>query len=917
MADETSRDLTFLFTDIERSTELWQSHAAAMPATIARHDAILAEVIEAHGGRVFKTVGDAVHAVFESAPDAVAAALAAQRALRDAEWPIPSPPAVRMALHAGPAEERGGDYFGLALNRTARILSAGHGRQVLLSQTVERVVSDAFPEGAALRDLGERRLKDLTEPQRIFQLVVDDLPAEFPPLATLDARPHNLPAQTTPLVGREEELAEVRDLLLRPGVRLVTLVGPGGTGKTRLATQAAAEVLDAFADGVFLVNLAPIHDPALVAGEVLRARGERAEGEESESEALRRILAPKETLLVLDNFEQVIEAAPLISDLLHAAPDLVVLVTSQAALRLQGEHEVRVPPLALPEPDGADPERLASNEAVSLFVQRARAASPSFRLTESNAGAVADIVRELDGLPLAIELAAARSRMLPPDRLLDRLRGNLDLLSGRDRDRPDRHRALRATIDWSYDLLTGDERALFRRQSVFDGGFTLEAAEAVCTAPGREIDVLEGLESLVDKSLILRVEYGIGVRFERLRTIRAYAVEKLEASGEAELWRRRHAEHFAGFGRRLDESIGSRVEGRERLARLVHEMDNLRAALEWALEAREAAIAVDLSRALPAVWFTQGGLDEWERWLERILALGDALGPVERARTLNGLGRLGQVQGDNSPRVISWFEESLELFREAGVARGEARALMNLGNAHRRLERFDEARERFEAALAIYRELDDAFGIAGALMNLGEMATARGEVERARTLFEEARDAARAGRNRVGLAYSLQYLGLLAFQTGALEEAADRFAESRGIFEDLGSEPGLAWSDYYESTLARKRGDLDGAREGLDRALACFRDLDYRPGIAACLLGTAAVDALDGRCDRAARLLGTANALHEQARTSMSPIEDEAIALVSARCAEALGEEGFEAAKAEGAAMDLETALGLALATAA
>ncbi len=912
-----ARPFTFLFTDIEGSTDLWERYPEAMPDAIALHDAILAEAIESRGGRVFKTVGDAVHAAFESAPDAVTAALESQRALRDAEWPIPEAPAVRMALHAGAAEERGGDYFGLALNRAARILAAGHGGQILLSRDVERRVVDRFPEGAALRDLGDRRLKDLTGPQRIFQLVVDDLPAEFPPLVTLDARPHNIPAQTTPLIGRDVELAAVRELLLDPQVRLITLVGPGGTGKTRLGLQAAAEVLDSFRDGVFLVNLAPIHDPDLVAGEILRVRDARPEGEETEPEALRRVLAGEETLLVLDNFEQVIEAAPLVADLLRAAPDLVVLVTSQAALRLQGEHEVPVPPLSTPDPTDPDPDRLAANEAVSLFVQRARSASPTFRLTAANARAVAGIVRELDGLPLAIELAAARIKMLPPERLLERLQGNYDLLSARGRDRPERHRALRATIDWSYDLLDEEEKALFRRQAVFDGGYTLESAEAVCSAPGKEIDVLEGLESLVDKSLVRRVEVGGEVRFERLRTIRAYAVERLEASGEADLWRRRHAEHFAELAGRLDYANAGEPESVGMFDRLDREMDNVRAALEWALTHREASTAVQLTRAVPAVWFTQGSLDEGRRWLERTLDLGDALAPVERAHVVNTLGRLGQVQGDNSPRVIGWFEESLGIYREAGHRSGEARALMNLGNVHRRLERFDRAGALFEEALGIYRELGDSFGEGGALMNLGEMANARGDLDRARSLFEESRDVARKGRNLIGLAFSLQYLGILACQTGALDEAEGDFDESRGIFERLGSEPGIAWSNYYAATLARKRGDPRAARERYDAALARFRSPDYRPGIAAVLLGFAAVDAMEGTCERAARLLGTSRALHEQARTTMSPIEEEAIGEVARRCREALGEARFEALEAEGEAMELEAALGLALATAA
>ncbi|MDX1661484.1 MAG: tetratricopeptide repeat protein, partial [Gemmatimonadota bacterium] len=906
-----------LFTDIEGSTELWQSHGEAMPEAIARHEAILAETIESRGGRVFKTVGDAVHAAFDSAPDAVEAALEAQRRLRDADWPIPDPPAVRMALHAGPAERRDGDFYGLALNRTARIRSAGHGGQILLSSAVERRVGERFPEGAALRDLGERRLKDLTAPERIFQLVVDDLPTEFPRLATLDARPHNIPAQTTPLVGRDVELAAVRELLLDPHARLVTLVGPGGTGKTRLALQAAAEVIDAFADGVFLVNLAPIDDPDLVAGEILRVLDARPEGEESEAEALVRVIAARETLLVLDNFEQVVESAPLVAELLRAGPDLVVMVTSQIALRLQGEHEVPVPPLSIPELADPDPDRLASNEAVSLFVQRARAASPSFRLARENAAAVAGIVRELDGLPLAIELAAARIKLLPPARLLERLQGDYDLLSARGRDRPDRHRALRATIDWSFDLLDEEEKALFRRQAVFDGGYTLESAEAVCSAPDAEIDVFEGLESLVDKSLVRRVEVGGEIRFERLRTIRAYALEKLEECDDPARWRRRHAEHFAAFADGLDYASAGRADATELLDRLEREMDNLRAAFEWAIAEPDPSIAVRLTRALPAVWFTQGSLDEGRRWLERTLELGDALSPIERAHVINTLGRLGQVQGDNSPRVIGWFEESLELYRDAGHRSGEARALMNLGNVHRRLERFDRAGALFEEALEISRDLDDSLGVGGALMNLGEMATAKGDLERARELFLQARDACREGKNLIGLAYSLQYLGVLDCQDDAWERAGDRFEEARKIFERLNSVPGIAWSDYYEATLARKQGDVETARERYDAALARFRDTEFRPGIAAVLLGFAAVDAAAGECERAARLLGAAKALHERARTTMSPIEIEAIDEVSAGCREDLGDGRFEVLEEEGAAMELEVALGLVLATAA
>nr|MBA3583632.1 adenylate/guanylate cyclase domain-containing protein [Gemmatimonadota bacterium] len=612
MADSWTGTLTFLATDIQGSTELWERYPGAMPAVLERHNGLLQAAVESCGGRVFKNTGDGLFSAFPAAPPAVAAALAGQRALLAAEWPTPEPIRVRMALHSGEAEARGGDYFGPPVNRVARIMAAGHGGQVLLSQAVERLAAERFPEGAALRDMGRRSLKDLAEPERIFQLVATDLPADFPPLVTLDARPHNLPAQLTPLVGREREVAEVRSLLLERDVRLITLLGPGGTGKTRLGLQVAAEVIDGFRDGVWLVNLAPVHDPALLPATILQIWGRKPEGDRSALEELDEYLKERELLLLLDNFEQVVEAAPVVSEILRAAGGVNVLVTSQAALRIQGEHEFPVAPLPLPDANEADPDRLASNEAVSLFVQRARAVRPAFTLSRENAGAVVQIARRLDGLPLAIELAAARIKLFTPLAMLSRLERQFDFLTTGGRDRPDRHRTLRAALAWSYDLLDETERKVFDRMSVFDGGFTLEAAEAVLTTPDEELDVLEALASLVDKSLIRQVPAAGDdePRFERLRTIRAYAAEMLEKSGEAEFWRRRHAEHFADLAETVDPGHASGPAVERPLRRLQREYENLRAAMEWALERSDGPLAVRLSHALPALWFTSGLLEE-------------------------------------------------------------------------------------------------------------------------------------------------------------------------------------------------------------------------------------------------------------------------------------------------------------------
>ena len=907
--------VTFLFTDIQGSTELWERHPARMPAALARHDAIVRAGIERHGGQVFKALGDAFCAVFFSAPDAVAAAVDAQRGLLAESWEIDAPIKVRMAIHSGTAERRGDDWFGPPLNRVARMLDAGHGGQILLSQAVEGLVADRFPEGAALRDLGARTLKDLARPERIFQLAAEDLPGDFPPLLTLDARPHNLPVSPTPLVGREAEIAALRRLVLGEGARLVTLIGPGGTGKTRLALQAAAELVDAFRDGVFLVNFAPVQDPALVPAQILQALGEKVEGDLATYEALREILRERQILLVLDNFEQLVASAPLVGALLRDSQGVVFLVTSQAALRIQGEREFPVPPLEIPGPNApADPARLLDCDAVVLFVQRARASLPSFDLTVGNAAAVAEIVRQLDGLPLAIELAAARVKMFPPEALLPRLARGYDFLTSGARDLPDRHSTLRAAIQWSYDLLDDDEKALFRRQAVFDGGFTLEAAEAILSAPGAELDVVTGLGSLLDHSLVRQVRTsGTEPRFERLRTIRAFAVEKLEECGEADLWRRRHAEWFADFAGQFSRDGGPVTERREKLERLAQELDNLRAAFHWAIEKREAAIAVRLCYVLPATWFLRGVTEEGGRLLEQVLALGDALSTRDRATVLGMRGRLRQVQGDNSPLVVGDFEESLALFQELEDEAGIARATMSLGNVHRRRGDNDRAEELFRESLATYRRLGDTVNEGGALLNLGDLFTARGDIALARSTLEEVAALARRSGNQIGLGYALGYLGSAAYQEGHLDEAERHIGESLEIFRSFGGgEISQAWMLGGLASIERERGRLARARELFDQSMAIFRDRDYRPGIAYVLAGYASLEALGNDPERAARILGAADAISREAFIARTPTEEAARAIVDDRARATLGDEAFEALRAQGAELSIPQALALA-----
>jgi predicted ATPase/class 3 adenylate cyclase len=509
-----SGTVTFLFTDIEGSTRLWEEQPEAMREALARHDALLRDAINAHGGVVFKTMGDQFCAAFTTAPAALAAALAAQRDLSGEGAPLVGalpdtglmgalpgteghprgvPLRVRMALHTGAAEAREGDYLGPPLNRVARLLEAGHGGQVLLSQSTFDLARDHLPEGVSLRDLGEHRLRDLARPERIFQPVAPDLPADFPPLSTLDARPHNLPAQVTPLIGREKEVAAGQHVLRQEAVRLVTLTGAGGTGKTRLGLQVAAELLDQFSAGVFFVALAPISDPGLVASAIAQTLGVRELGGTPLLESLKAHLRDQQLLLLLDNFEHLLAAAPLVAELLAAAPRLKVLLTSRAVLHLRGEKEFPVPPLALPDPKHLPPvgadlvSALSQYAAVELFIQRALDVKPEFVVTNENAPAVAEICVRLDGLPLAIELAAARIKLFPPEALLARLGSRLTLLTGGARDLPARQRTLRDAIAWSYDLLGESEQRLFRRLAVFVGGCTPEAAEAVCADFGFSI----------------------------------------------------------------------------------------------------------------------------------------------------------------------------------------------------------------------------------------------------------------------------------------------------------------------------------------------------------------------------------------------------------------------------------------------
>ena len=677
--------VTFLMTDIEGSTRLLQHLGEGYAAVLGDHSRLLREAFAAFNGHVVDTQGDAFCVAFARASDAVNAAIAAQLALAQHSWPDGGTVRVRMGAHTGEPTLVGDRYVGIDLHRAARICSAGHGGQVLLSEATYTLVESSLPDGVTARDLGQHWLKDLRRPRRLFQLVIEGLPSDFPPLKTRSDTATNLPTAPTILVDRQPERGSIASLLERPEVRVVTLTGPGGVGKTRLALALAEAALGQFPDGVYWVNLAVVAEPALVLAEIAQTLGLREIGNQALAALLQTSLRDKRLLLVLDNFEQVTEAAPDIAALLAACPQVKALVTSREPLHVRGEHQIPLFPLELPPTTPAGAARLGEDAlarlsqyaSVELFIQRAVAVKPDFQVTNANAPAVAEICARLDGLPLAIELAAARVKVMPPQALLSRLDQRLRLLTGGARDLPARHQTLRATIEWSDNLLTPAEKTLFRRLSVFAGGCTFEAAEAVCLLdegpktkdqPGRSAsmgpsssvlgpdDVFDGIASLVDKSLLRQLEPTDEdvdeIRFAMLETVREYAAEQLERSGEADMLRGEHAAYYLA----LVEQWGPQLRGREQAqayALLDREYPNLRAALRWSLDRTEDGgrktedTALRLLTGLHLFWTQRGHFQEARGWIEELLARATPGRDTPLwVRTISTAGSLATSQGD-------------------------------------------------------------------------------------------------------------------------------------------------------------------------------------------------------------------------------------------------------------------------------
>jgi predicted ATPase/class 3 adenylate cyclase len=814
--------ITFLFTDIEGSTLLLRELRDRYAEVIRDHARIIRAALEQEGGAEVGTEGDSFFAVFASPAAAVRAVAEMQHELARHPWPDGADVRVRMGLHTGEGTPVGDGYVGLDVHRAARIGAAGHGGQVLLSEATRALIQQGLPEEVDLVDLGEHRLKDLPNPERLFQLTIRDLPGEFPPLRSLDARPNNLPVQMSSFIGRDDVIREVEAALAE--TRLLTLTGAGGTGKTRLALEVGHRQLPAFVDGVWFIDLSAVTDPSVVPTEIAIAIGATRDAKEPVFECLEKHLRDRKLLLLLDNFEQVLDAALAVEHLLSHAHGLKVIVTSRSVLSVYGEREYPVPPLQLPEPGTAEIlDRLSRSEAVSLFMERARAVRPDFELVPENALAIADICSRVDGLPLAIELAAVRVNVLSPQAMLSRLDERLALLTSGPRSLPERQRTLRGAIDWSYQLLDEPGQRLFARLSPFSGGGSLEAIEGVCDS-ALSGSVLDLLGALVDDSLLRRTETPGGeVRFQMLETIREYAKERLDAEPDAEEVRRRHARFFLTLATNAEPHLVG-ADQREWLDRCDREHDNIRTALKWSIDTGEVPAGQEAAGALWRFWHQRGHLAEGRRKLEHLLhAPGGAGHTSQRFKALTGAGGLAYWQNDY-PATARFYSEALEIARELNDPRSIAEGLFNLSF-------LDRIRG------------DEEEGIAK-LRRVWEMATSIGDRQLA--------------------ADALWLLGNRELRRGRPEEGLPMLEEALGIFRELGNLFATTESLSGLGSFYRSVGDAEAATAKQREALEMFVEVGNPTGIAMVLEEMAMIETMKGRHERALRLAGAASALKDE-----------------------------------------------------
>ncbi|MDQ7829419.1 MAG: tetratricopeptide repeat protein [Armatimonadota bacterium] len=899
--------VTLLFADIEGSTRLLHRLGDRYPALLETFRETVGRAVERHGGTVVDARGEELFAAFPGARSALAAAAAIQEATARPLRPETPPLHVRIGLHTGEPVVAGTHYVGIDVHRAARICAAGHGGQVLLSAATRHLVVDDLPAGVTLRDLGLHRLKDLSEPVHLYQAVLAGLRADFPPLRSLGPVPHNLPVPPTSFVGRERELAEVRDLLERAG--LVTLTGFGGSGKTRLALQVAAGLLDSYPDGVWLVDLSTVSDPDLIPHTVGAAVGRREEGGPTTLAVLLDYLASKRLLLVLDNCEHLVgECARVVEAILRRAPGIRVLATSREVLRVPGEVVYAVPPLSLPAGPDGDPATVLASEAARLFLERAGLVRPPRSLHPQEARAVAAIARRLDGIPLAIELAAARARVLALEQIVQRLDDRFRLLSRPARGAVPRQQTLRATMDWSYDLLLPEEQALLTRLAVFAGTFDLEAIEAVCADPrpgsGQGAGVLDLLTSLVDKSLVM-VEPSTDVaRYRLLDTVRAYCRERLTAPDLAAL-QDRHLRYCTGVAEVAEPHLRG-PEQQRWLARLDREHDNLRAALAWSVGRPEAVgWGLRLAAALWWFWYRRGHYSEGRRWLRAVLTAAAAEPAALRLKALYAAAYLAWRQGDmgeaetyslasvglaqehGEPLPLAYallvrgivvraqrrpalarelHERGLALFRQVGHLEGIAWSLRMLGIVEWHDGRMEQARARFEEACALLEQIEDGWAVMVCLSDLGRVAAHRGDDEAAESLLRRALDRYTSLEDEMGMASAWELLGEVAARQGRFDEADALLARSLHLYEKLGDRWDIAAVHAAIAEAAERRGEHARARTEWIDALRRWRDLADRQGVARCLEGLARLARVSGQEERAAALAHAADTVRGSPR---------------------------------------------------
>jgi predicted ATPase/class 3 adenylate cyclase len=808
--------VTFLFTDIEGSTRLWEQEPVRMADALARHDRVCRAAVETHGGRLVKMIGDGLHAVFADPAAALVATLELQHAAAAIALDYGLPLKIRCGLHAGPAQARDDDYFGSTVNRAARIASAAHGGQILLSQAVVDLAKDRLPIGAGLMYLGRARLRDLSGSENLWQLLYADLPRVFPALRSLDSTPNNLPELISSFVGREGEIGEAKRLLAEH--RLLTLVGMGGIGKTRLSLQLAADVIDSYPDGVWLIEFGPTNDPAMVAAAVAQVLGLQEQARTPLLQTLCAHLRSCHLLLVFDNCEHLLTAcAELAGALLVAAPGIHILATSREPLQVDGEQCLLLPPLSLPSPT-ADAETVWRSDAVQLFVERARLKQPNLALAQSQAAIVAAICGHLDGIPLALELAAARVATLSVEQINAHLGDRFRLLVGGSRRSLARQQTLRATLDWSYELLTEHERVVLRRLAIFSGGFTLEGASSVVADPTiAAADVLELLSQLVARSLVVAEASTVETRYRLLETTRAYVLEKLAEVGETRTIQRQHAQYYrARFEHSSEDWL--RMGDSAWQAIYLPERDNLRVALDWAFSSDgDVPIGIGLAGASAPLWWEGGPIGEGRRRLETASAkISQDTPEIEQARIWLWAGLLS---GESAAmQAATSLGRSVDLYRRLNDPLGLGYALARLGRALGRAGRFDQAEAAFAEALPLLEAAQSTNALGGLYNGWGTLALLRGDHTSAETRWKQALSLFIDGGGGRSALYIRGYLADLTWLRGNLDEAFDQCRECVELIRQLPSK---------KTSLGLRLGSLAGihvARGKLEAALDAGRE---------------------------------------------------------------------------------------------